>query len=328
MAGSDREPDSLVGSRVRVEYLGGRTVAGRLRRFDPGLPDFTMDGGGENILRISFSEIRWVAFLEPSSAPGRGQGDSPREVTLRLYDMAELRGRLLSAAQPGRGVLLAPDDIDVDRVYVPIAALRDVVSVKPLGVILIEEVGVSPQAVDQGLRRQRELRQAPLGQILLDQGRVSEPQLARGLEAQRQRPGQRIGQVLVELGFVAPGAIDAALEVQLLLRGRRLGDLLTEMGLVDQRTVYVALAIQHHMPFYDAAGLKPEPDARSLLAAPFARRWQVLPLQRDPSLVTVAVSEAGNVALRDELRRLLRVAVQDVLALPGDLAAGIEATYP
>lgn len=319
----------VLGPRIRVVYLGGRTVEGRVRRFDPVLPDFTMDAVELGASRIAFADVRWVAFLEDADGDGGRVGQSTgREVTLRLYDLAEIHGYLLAAAQPGRGVLLAPQEQGVERVYVPLAALRDVVSVKPLGVILIEESGVPATAVEEALRRQREMKEAPLGKILLDRGQVSQPQLERGLDAQRRRPGQRIGQVLVELGFIDQGAVDAALEVQRLLRGRRLGDLLTEMGLVDQRTVYVALAIQHHMPFFDDVGRELDPQALAVLPAAFARRWQVLPLRRDPELVTVAVSEAGNVALRDELRRILRVAIQDVLVVPDQLAEEIAVAYP
>ena len=144
---------------------------------------------------------------------------------------------------------------------------------------------------------------------------------------QRRRPGQRIGEVLIDLGLLSSDALQAALEVQRLLRGRRLGELLTEMGFVDQRTVYIALALQHFMPFLDESSLAADGAARSLLPAAFARRFQVLPLSREPDLVRVAVCDAGNLALRDELRGLLRVAVRDVLVLPGPLAAAIEQAY-
>jgi hypothetical protein len=196
-----------------------------------------------------------------------------------------------------------------------------------LGALLVEQGQVTPQMLEEGLERQAELRRAPLGKILLDRRQVTPPQLEQALVTQQRSPGQRIGEVLIGLGFLSSDALQAALEVQRLLRRRRLGELLSEMGFVDQRTVYIALAIQHCMPFLDATSLAVDPAATALLPAPFARRFSVLPLSREPDLVRVAVSEAGNLALRDELRNLLRVAVRDVLVLPAPLSAAIELAY-
>ncbi len=316
------------GARVLVTYLGGKTLEGRLRRFDSGLADFTLqpsaDGAGP--LRIPFSEVRWVAFVDGGDDALSSPVETRREVTVRFFDAAQMRGNLETAVQPGRGVFLTPlDGLDAARIFVPLASLRDVVAVKPLGALLVEQGKASAEMVERALERQAELRSAPLGKILLERRELTEPQLAQGLAAQQRRPGQRIGEVLMDLGLLGRDALNAALEVQRMLRGRRLGDLLTEMGFVDQRAVYIALAIQHYMPFQDdlsAADAMP-----ALLPAAFARRWQVLALSREPDLVTVAVSEAGNLELRDQLRQLLRVAVRDVLVVPERLAGAIEAAY-
>jgi hypothetical protein len=316
------------GSRVSVTYLGGETIEGRLRRFDPGLADFTLQpAAGAESLRIRFSDVRWVAFLDAEDdAPATPPEATGREVTVRFFDASQMRGKLETAVRPGRGVFLtALDGFDAARVFVPLASLRDIVSVKPLGALLVEQGKATPEMVERALERQAELRGAPLGRVLLERRQVTAPQLAQALAAQQRRPGQRIGEVLMDLGFLSRDALKAALEVQSMLRGRRLGDLLTEMGFVDQRTVYMALAIQHYMPFHD--DLPADAAMPSLLPAAFARRWQVLALSREPDLVTVAVSEAGNLELRDQLRRLLRVAVRDVLVVPERLAGAIEAAY-
>jgi hypothetical protein len=312
---------------VEVTFLGGRTLGGRLRRFDPGLPDFTLVPGSESAARrVPFAEVRALTFLD---AVDEGRAAEAREVTVRFFDSAELRGLLESAQQPGRGIFLRTlGGSTARRVFVPLAAVRDVVAVTALGALLIEQGKATPRMVEVALARQAELRRAPLGGILVDRAAVTQPQLHEALAAQQRRPGQRIGEVLIDLGFLGRDALQAALEVQRLLRGRRLGELLTEMGFVDQRTVYIALAIQHCMPFLDASSLAPDAEARPLLPAAFARRFRVLPLSREPDLVRVAVSDAGNLALRDELRNMLRVAVRDVLVLPEPLAAAIEAAYP
>lgn len=314
------------GAEVEVTFLGGEKLLGRLLRFDPGLTDFTLQpqsGGGSR--RVPFAGVRSVAFLDYGGAPPPPDG---REVTVRFFDHAEARGFLEPASQPGRGLfLLSLDRTPALRMYAPLAALRDVVSVKPLGALLVEQGKATPQMVGKALERQAELRQAPLGKILLEREHVTGQQLEEALEVQKRRPGQRIGEVLIDLGFLRSDALEAALEVQRLLRGRRLGELLTEMGFVDQRTVFIALAIQHFMPFLDESGLMPDTSLRSVLPAAFARRFRVLPLSLDSDLITVAVCDAGNLALRDELRNMLRVAVRDVLVLTEPLLVAIEAVY-
>lgn len=312
---------------MEVTFLGGATVTGHLRRFDPGLADFTLEPkAGESARRVQFAEVRSVAFLDP--AEDGAPAAEAREVTVRFFDSSELRGILETAPQPGLGVFLAPlDGWPARLVFLPLAALRDIVSVKPLGALLVEQGKATPRMVQEALERQAELRRAPLGKILLDRRQVTPPQLEQALASQQRSPRQRIGEVLIGLGFISSDALQAALEVQRLLRRRRLGELLTEMGFVDQRTVYIALAIQHCMPFLDATSLAVDPAATALLPAPFARRFSVLPLSREPDLLRVAVSEAGNLALRDELRNLLRVAVRDVLVLPEPLSVAIESAY-
>ncbi len=267
-------------------------------------------------------------FLAGADRPLELGAQSDRLVTVRFFDGDATRGVLEQTEGPRRGIHLLPVDAGgVERLYVPLSAIRDVVSVRSLGDILVREGMLSTQALDRAVARQLELRQRRLGDILLERGAISRDQVTRALELQRSAPGKRIGDILLEVGFVSREQLGAAVEVQKMLRGKRLGELLVEMGFADRKAIAIALALQFHLPFVTLAAATLDPALREIVPASVGRRWCFLPLSLERGVLTLAIADPTELEFKSELRTRTGMAIAEAIATPDDLEHALDRYY-
>jgi len=123
---------------------------------------------------------------------------------------------------------------------------------------------------------------------------------------------------IIEQGSISDVILDRARERQ--REGKRLGDVLREMGAIDSQTYGRALATHYGLPFLEKL---PEEDPTAsecvdLLPINFAKRCQVLPIQRTDDAIIVAVSDPAALGPLDDLRVLLHKPIRVVVA-PGDV---------
>ncbi len=128
----------------------------------------------------------------------------------------------------------------------------------------------------------------PIGQRLLDEGLIDEQQLDLALREQR-RQGRKLGEVLVDLGFVAPGVI-------------------TDVLATEARTEVV-----------DVLGRAVDPDVLDLVGYETARRCRVMPLELEGNTLTVALADAFDVVVIDQIEKLTGHAVRVVTAAEADI---------
>lgn len=136
----------------------------------------------------------------------------------------------------------------------------------------------------------------PLGQILLERVLLTEQQLAAALERQRET-GELLGRVLVEMGVVTP---DDVLE---------------------------ALAAQSGMRVVDLTRIQPQDNALAQISGSVARTYGCLPLSFENGTLTVAISDPLNRSALEELRFMLGVDVEGVLAREDDVRRAIDKYY-
>ena len=248
--------------------------------------------------------MRSVGFLSEDGEAPAAERRGDQVVTLRYFDGASVRGVLTGGDGQRRGVHLLPVEAgSVVGLYVPISAIRDVVSVESLGKILQRESMVSADAIEAAVSRQRQLRNQRLGEILKEQGVVREAEIAKAVELQRQEPSKRIGDILLDLGFVSREQLGVAVEVQIMLRDKRLGEVLIEMGFADHKTVAIALSLQFHLPFVTVVPESIDPDLRTVVPSTFAQQWRVLPLTLKRGVLTTAISDPTRLDFKHELRQ-------------------------
>jgi hypothetical protein len=315
-------------SQALVTLDDERQLRGVIERFDTALPDFVLRADGGEPARLRFADVRSVGFLGDPAAPEPADPVVDRLVTVRLFDGESLRGALTRNEGQRRGVHLVPVEAGgIARWYVPMHAIRDVVSVLSLGDILLRKGLVPANAVAAAVERQRALRAQRLGEILQTQHAVNDAQVAQAVERQQHSPGKRIGDILLELGFVSEEQLAAAVQVQLMLRDKRLGEVLVEMGFTDDKTISIALALQFHLPFVSIAAGSIDPGLRTEVPAALARQWQLLPLSREGGFLTVAIADPTRLDFKGVLRARTGMVINEAVATRGDLARGVELFY-
>lgn len=128
----------------------------------------------------------------------------------------------------------------------------------------------------------------PLGQRLLDAGLIDDQQLDLALREQK-RQGRLLGEVLIDLGFVAPGAITNA------------------------------LASEAKTEVVDVLKLSIDPDVLGLIDYDTARRNRMIPLKLEGADLTVALADAFDVVVIDQIEKSTGFAVRVVTAAESDI---------
>ena len=285
-----------VAAEAVVSLLDGIELRGKIPNLNPQRPAFSLhfkEAGGELTSRqIRFDDVKMVSFLRDHSAK-RGKVAFPstaRLVTVRFLDDETVCGVAQSYGGARRVLFLVPTALaDIERIYVPISAIRDVVSVKRLGGILVEKGMATPDMIERALEKQEELRGDRLGEILVKSQAISDAQLAQGLSRQKQREERKIGNILLEQRFIDRGRLDEALEAQESKRGRKLGQIMVDMGCATYKMIGIALALQHNLPFIDIGSQPIDPQLRKLVPADLAKRWRIIPLSFQGKVLTIAV---------------------------------------
>lgn len=315
---------------AEVVLLDGERLSGQINNFNPQQASFFLHVAGA-ARRLEFAGVSSVAFLRAAAPAKRANPTftaNAQLITVRFNDDATLEGIAEAATDNRRGIFLVPTgDERIERMYIPLSAVREMVSVQRLGEILVNQRMATREMVEEALLRQRAVRTEPLGEILVRQQRISSEQLDRGLALQRERLQSRIGEILIEQGFANRAEIDQALEIQAGQRNRRLGEVLIELGYASAKMIGIALALQHNVPFVNLSAVQLDPGLKSLVPADFAERWNVVPYSLELDLLTVAVADPSDLDFKPELRQLTGFAVTEVVATPQDLTRAIATLY-
>ncbi|MGQ0507643.1 MAG: hypothetical protein ACT4TC_20260 [Myxococcaceae bacterium] len=109
----------------------------------------------------------------------------------------------------------------------------------------------------------------------------------------------RLGDLLLTEQLVSPEALNEALEAQV-VHGGRLGTNLLELGLITEKDLSRSLGRAYHTAF--ASGeMKPDPHALILLTKDFCDERDVVPMRVEPTRLTLAVINPGDLATFDEV---------------------------
>lgn len=327
-------PGAAVANEVVVAFLDGTEIGGTIASFNPQLPTFFLQSsqpGEEPPTReIGFESVKMVSFLRGPGTPKSKVAfpSTARLVTVRFLDGEVIHGVTQSYSGARIGLFLVPTALEeVERIYVPISAIRDVVSVKRLGEILTEQGMATPEMVERAIQQQLQMQDEPVGQILLKKRVITDEQLGRGLAAQKQRPERRIGDILLEQGFVDRVQLDEALQSQIQQRDKKLGEIMVDMGYATYKMIGIALAIQYNVPFMDLSSQTIDPQLRELVPVKIAQRREIMPLSLQQGVLTVAIADPTEESAQDEIRNKTGLTVITVVATPQDIARAISRFY-
>jgi type IV pilus assembly protein PilB len=142
----------------------------------------------------------------------------------------------------------------------------------------------------------RRNRLLPLGDLLVGHGLITRAQLTEALKAQKSS-ADKLGSILVRLKFIS--------EEQL-------------VGFLSQ---------QYGIPSVTLASITVEPAVVQLVPPEVARRYDLLPVQRQGDTLTIAMADPVNVHAIDHVHLLTGLRVVPVVAAQGAIREAIERSY-
>jgi len=138
--------------------------------------------------------------------------------------------------------------------------------------------------------------------------------------------GTRLGDLMVKEKLIAPEQLAQALEHQK-KNGGRLGSCLIKLGFVTDEDVTTFLSRQYGVPSINLAYFEVDAEVTKLVPEDTARRYEVVPLSRVGSSLTIAMVDPTNVFAMDDIKFMTGFNVEPVVASEGSIREAIERFY-
>ena len=133
----------------------------------------------------------------------------------------------------------------------------------------------------------------------------------------------RLGEILISEGLISHEQLAEALESQS-KGGGRLGSCLVRLGAITEDALTSMLSKQYGVPCINLSNFEIEPEIANLLNRVVATKFQVLPLSRMGSTLTIAMADPINVTALDELKFMTGLSIQPLIAPESQLMQAIE----
>jgi type IV pilus assembly protein PilB len=137
----------------------------------------------------------------------------------------------------------------------------------------------------------------------------------------------RIGELLLKEKLISPEQLQQALSAQK-TNGGKLGYNLVKMGFVKDDQVTALLSKQYGVPAINLNQFKIDPTIVKLVPTETARKYQIIPLSRSGSTLTIAMTDPTNVFAMDDIKFMTGYTVEPVVASEVAITDAIEKYYP
>src|SRR6266550_35437 len=137
----------------------------------------------------------------------------------------------------------------------------------------------------------------------------------------------RIGELLLKEKLITPEQLQQALTQQK-SNGGKLGYNLVKMGFVKDEQITALLSKQYGVPAISLAQFKIDPTIVKLVPTETARKYQIIPLSRSGSTLTIAMTDPTNVFAMDDIKFMTGYTVEPVVASEVAITDAIEKYYP
>jgi type IV pilus assembly protein PilB len=136
----------------------------------------------------------------------------------------------------------------------------------------------------------------------------------------------RLGELLVKEKLISQDQLKQALDFQK-QHGGRLGTALVKMGLVTDDEVTAVLSRQYGVPSINLKYYEVDPTVVKLIPQETAIRYQIVPLSRVGSTLTIAMTDPTNVFAMDDIKFMTGFNVEPVVASESAIAEAITKFY-
>ena len=136
----------------------------------------------------------------------------------------------------------------------------------------------------------------------------------------------RLGEILVKDSLISADQLKQALEHQK-KSGGRLGTCLVKLGLVSDDDITAVLSRQYGVPSINLKFYEVDPAVIKLVPQETAVRYQIVPLSRVGSTLTIAMTDPTNVFAMDDIKFMTGFNVEPVVASETAISDAIHKFY-
>jgi type IV pilus assembly protein PilB len=136
----------------------------------------------------------------------------------------------------------------------------------------------------------------------------------------------RIGDLLVKEGVITAAQLQQALDHQK-KNGGRLGSCLVKLAFVSEEDVTTFLSRQYGVPSINLSYFDLDPAVAKLIPEDTARRYEVLPLSRVGSSLTIAMTDPTNVFAMDDIKFMTGFNIEPVVASEAAIQEALKKLY-
>jgi type IV pilus assembly protein PilB len=136
----------------------------------------------------------------------------------------------------------------------------------------------------------------------------------------------KLGEILLKENLITPDQLKQALEHQK-ANGGRLGNSLVKLGFLNDDEVTAVLSRQYGVPSINLAYFEVDPNVTKLIPMDTATKYQVLPLSRVGSSLTLAMVDPTNVFAMDDIKFMTGFNIEPVVASENAITDAIKKQY-
>jgi len=136
----------------------------------------------------------------------------------------------------------------------------------------------------------------------------------------------RLGEILIKESLITQEQLQKALDFQR-ANGGKLGSCLTKMGFITDDDITGVLSRQYGVPSINLKFYEIDPTVIKLIPQDTAQRYQVIPLSRVGSVLTIAMTDPTNVFAMDDIKFMTGFNVEPVVASESAIGDAITRFY-
>ena len=133
----------------------------------------------------------------------------------------------------------------------------------------------------------------------------------------------KLGDLLVKENLISQQQLKEALEYQR-VNGGRLGNCLIRLGFVTDDEITAILSRQYGVPSINLSFFDIDPSIVKLIPVETAQKYQILPLSRVGSTLTIAMIDPTNVFAMDDIKFMTGFNIEPVVASETAIREAIE----
>ncbi len=136
----------------------------------------------------------------------------------------------------------------------------------------------------------------------------------------------KLGEMLIQESLITRAQLDTATK-QLSTQGGRLANLLVDLGFVSDEDIASAICRNYGIPSINLSYFDVDSDILRLITQETAQKYQIIPLSRVGSTLTIASTDPTNVADLDDIKFMTGLAIEPVVASISSIREAIEKYY-